>query len=268
MKLATQSKSVPLVQYLMTLGFRERLDHDDFADLFICTGEVGDYPMTKFYLELGIDINVTNSYNETLFHVACCSPKDNVQFLKWLLKQGSDMNFVDGNGCNGFHNACLYGNLNIVKCLVEKGVDIKLTNFHGNTAFIYSCLESWEESKLDIIQYLLQKGIDVNLPGSCDETGLQILIDHLSTSKYVLRSLCILTLIEHGEVSLDEDISSDLLLLIKQRIVEITFMKDHIFQIFEEPVAETIIDFTMLPIQNTSLQNLLNFLDKFEQYSF
>jgi hypothetical protein len=74
--------------------------------------------------------------------------------------------------------------------------------------------------------------------------------------------LSILTLIEHGaQIPDEQNIPSGLLFAMKNRIIEITFIQDYIFQKFNTSIALIITDFTMLPIKNISLQNLMNFLD-------
>jgi hypothetical protein len=267
MRLATESKNVILVQYLMmSLGFRERLHCDDVADLLTCTGNTNDYKMAEFYLEQGVDINVTNCCSQSLFHVACTSPKDNVKFLKWLIQRGSDMNLVQQHGWNGLHYACFHGNLNIVKFLVEKGIDINQTTSWGMTGFDISCDNN---PNLEIMQYLFCEGYDINRP---DDDGLTVLecLDSsihscLTEQKTNTFCLCILFLIEQGGRISDEqlgDFSSEVRLAIKNRMIEITCMKDQIFERFTEPVAQIISDFTMLPITESTFQTILQILLK------
>jgi hypothetical protein len=267
-RLATESKNVTLVQYLMSLKFCEGFDHDDLdlAYSFMRTGELGDYEMTKFYLKLGIDINIKAHDGQTIFHFACCSIKDNVKFLKWLIKQGSEIKHLSDGSWNGFHYACSSGNFNIAKFLVEKGVfDINQTNTWGMTGFHYICKGY---PNLEIIQYLIHKGCDINLTDEHGCTALEIfnsfiLSDNATEEEINTIYLCMLFLIENkGQISDKQvyDLSSEVRLAIKNRLVEITYMKNQIFETFTEHVAQVICDFTMLPITNISLQTTLQIL--------
>ena len=48
---------------------------------------------------------------------------------------------------------------------------------------------------------------------------------------------------------------------IQNRIIEITFMKETLFQKWTGRIAQAITDFAMDPVTNTSLQNLSQFLN-------
>ena len=62
-----------------------------------------------------------------------------------------------------------------------------------------------------------------------------------------INCLCILFLLEHGGIMTDE-FHPEVHIAIKNRMVEITSMKDQIFQNFTGTIAQTISDFAMLPI--------------------
>jgi hypothetical protein len=81
---------------------------------------------------------------------------------------------------------------------------------------------------------------------------------------------CLLMLMEAGckvgetHISLETEFIS----IIKNRIIEITFMKKIIFEKWNGRIGQAITDFTMEPClcnQNTSLQNLSNLLNGYAQ---
>ena len=70
---------------------------------------------------------------------------------------------------------------------------------------------------------------------------------------------CILLLIEAG-AELDEIyVFEKLISAIQNRIIEITFMKEIIFEKWTGRIAQAITDYTMDSFTNTSLQNLSKF---------
>jgi ankyrin repeat protein len=129
--------------------------------------------MAKFFLELGVNINARNNMKETLFHVACSSNMDNVNFVKWLMNQNGEINLVNGDGWSGFHYACYNENLKIAKFLVESGVDVNQVTSHGATGVHLLCRK--EHPKFELIQYLCNNGYDINLCDAYGDTGLQAL---------------------------------------------------------------------------------------------
>lgn len=58
--------------------------------------------------------------------------------------------------------AAAYGNLEIVKMIVEKGADLNGRVAYGDVPLIKAA----ENGNIDIIRYLLEKGADVNMPNS------------------------------------------------------------------------------------------------------
>jgi len=72
-----------------------------------------------------------------------------------------------------------YGEPRIVKLLLEKGVDVGLTDKHGNTDLFYVCQDWYDEEKiqLQIVKYLVEAGSNVNLCGYTKQKKKQSLIE-------------------------------------------------------------------------------------------
>lgn len=78
-----------------------------------------------------IDVNAREDCGLTALHrAATVSPK----MVQMLLDGGADVNCVDQKGFTALHCAVLRGNLDIVRLLVERGVDKNARNFLGETA--------------------------------------------------------------------------------------------------------------------------------------
>lgn len=71
-----------------------------------------------------------------------------------------------------FIKACKDGNLEMVKLLIENGIDINHKNNHGNTGFISPCLCV----HLKIIELLIINSADINHKNNNGDNGLSIYI--------------------------------------------------------------------------------------------
>jgi len=181
--------------------------------------------------------------------------------VQFLVQKGFDMNSRNNDGNTGFHYACGRGNLNVVQFLVQKGFDMNVRNNNEETGFHDACLHG----NLNVVQFLLQQGVEgINEPHCHGKTALKYLINQrYDWSNKELFMPCILLLIESGaQMNENDDIFEDLISAIQNRIFEITFMKEIIFEKWTGRIAQAITDFTMAPFTNTSLQNLSQeFLD-------
>jgi hypothetical protein len=113
-----------------------------------------------------------------------------------------------------------------------------------------------------MIQFLLPGFHGINKRVFMNLTGLEILIKKRYYYAGVERFMpCILLLIEAGAELNNNYIFEELIFAIQNRIIEITFMKEIIFEKWTVRIAQTITDFTMDPFTNTSLENLSQVLE-------
>ena len=235
-------------------------ENETTADLtFYNACATGNLKVVKVYLsQSGFDMNIGDNIGRTGFHFACI--EGNLNVVEFLVHQGFDMNIGGANlGSTGFHWACSNGRLNVVQFLVQQGFDWNIRDNDGRTGFHYACFIG----RLNVVQFLVQKGFDgINDLGFNDETGLiRLMNQRYSLSDDKLFMPCILLLIEAG-AELDENyVFEELTSAIQNRIIEITFMKERIFEKWTGRIAQAITDYTMHSFTNTSLQNLSQFLD-------
>ena len=87
--------------------------------------------------------------------------KVDVDILKILVESGLDLSYVDSNGVGIFDEAMNYNDLKFIKYMVEeKGCDPSVTNRKsGFTPF----MQAVSYGHLEIVKYLLQKGIDISM---------------------------------------------------------------------------------------------------------
>jgi ankyrin repeat protein len=90
-----------------------------------------------------------------------------------LLYNGDTETSEDGN--TALMLACMPGNYQMVKSLIENGADINITQRRGNTALLYAC--NGEDNLSKIIKLLIEKGTNVNVMSSSCGSPLSI-VEH------------------------------------------------------------------------------------------
>jgi ankyrin repeat protein len=252
------SGNLNIVQFLLEQGFDMNLSEHKMTG-FQMSCFSGNLNVVQFLLEQGLDITQGDIDRNTGFHVACFG--GNLNVVQFFLEQGFDMNFSNDNGGTGFHAACFRGNLNVVQFLLEEGFDMNLSNNNGGTGFTAACFAG----NLEVLQFLLQqgfKGINKRVGPFDGISCLNVLIsDRHDHANDELSMPCILLLIEAGAELNKNYVFEELIPVIQNRIIEIMFVKEIIFEKWTERIAKVITDFTMDPFTSKSLQNLSQFLD-------
>jgi len=77
----------------------------------------------------------------------------------------------DGNECTVLMHACELGALNTIEALIDKGADPRKTDTDGDTAAAYA-IDSDDTNDTAILELLKNKGVDLNLPNFKGETVL------------------------------------------------------------------------------------------------
>jgi len=239
--------------YLDVQGF----DTNAFDNLNGITGfhyacQFGKLNVVQFLVQQEFDMNVRDNSGKNGFHLAC--GRGNLDVVQFLVEHGFDMNVSSNDGCTGFHLACRNGRLNVVAFLLQNGFDMNIGNDIGETGFHRAC----HNGSFNVVQFLVQRGFEgINQLNVHGETGLTKLIRSrwlFSQSKPFIP--CLLLLIESGAQVDENYLFEELISAIQIRIMEITFMKQTIFEKWTGRIAQAITDFTISPVTNTSLQNL------------
>ena len=184
--------------------------------IMAASGGTGDYNTMRWLIEQGIDVNHRNERGATAVH--CASQRGNLDVLKFLkgictnidakkvvisatppsiFCQNFDLECVDKNGSNALiWGICDQGEIELVRSLLEEGLDINSSNAKKITAFHCAAFKH----KLVILKELHKKGADINaldkyhrnalhfavLGGSCAKTVkwlIEIKVDVMLTDE-------------------------------------------------------------------------------------
>jgi uncharacterized membrane protein YhaH (DUF805 family) len=106
-------------------------------------------------------LHTKDQYGETPLHWAVKN-KSNIEIVKYLIGQGTDINAKDNNNVTPLHRATRL-NVEIVKYLIEQGANINATTISGNTPLHWA---AWNNSNSEIIRYLISREATVNAPNN------------------------------------------------------------------------------------------------------
>ncbi|XP_063901840.1 uncharacterized protein LOC135121443 [Zophobas morio] len=125
----------------------------------------------EMLLDFGASINIVDKNNKNALHCASESPKDNRNIIKLLIEQGMDVNAQNGNGTTALQRACLHGVDENLEMLLDFGASINIADKNNKNALHYAS-ESWKDNRV-IMKLLIEKGMDVDAQNGNGTTALQ-----------------------------------------------------------------------------------------------
>mgnify|MGYP001564214648 FL=1 len=121
--------------------------------------------------------------------------KNNYKKIEEAFKEGADVNMKNDNGAWFFIVASGHGNARTVNVLLEKGIDVNITddyNFNNNTALSIAVINA----KYDVVELLIEKGADINKENNKGDTPL---IHAIRSEDYKMVQL----LLEHPYINIE-----------------------------------------------------------------
>lgn len=115
------------------------------------------YPeIAQFLIESGADLQLTDDRSRSTILMAACS-QDQVDFVKFLLAKGMDVNQQSAFGTTALTDAASHGNTTIAKLLIEHGADVNVrSKADGRTALHTAAADGY----LDFVILLLESDAD------------------------------------------------------------------------------------------------------------
>ena len=171
--LAIEKENLEMVKYLVENG--ADVNNEDHKSP-LASAKKNKCRDIEEYLKEKTDINVQLRF---------AGKTDNLLELEILISKGADIKSKDANGFTILELAATYGNLNVVKYLVEHGVDINAEDADAGI-LIYAS----QDGNLDMVKYLSDNGADINAMASNGWTALMQAADsgHLDIVTYLVEN--------------------------------------------------------------------------------
>ena len=114
--------------------------------------------MTKTLLAAKANTKIKNNFGDNAFFKAVSS--GNTELVRILLDAGVDINDKDKYNKTGLMNAITYGYDGIAELLINKCNDLNIADFNGESAVIYAV----KYNKLNLIPLMIEKGSEFKSP--------------------------------------------------------------------------------------------------------
>ncbi|XP_062573888.1 putative ankyrin repeat protein RF_0381 [Saccostrea cucullata] len=111
----------------------------------------GNLAILKFLLGKGFDIKTRGGDGKTVLHRCCMNGK--LDMCRFLIENYPHLLYIkDSIGVNILHAAAWGGNVDLLKFLLGKGLDIRVSSDEGKAVLHFCCING----KLDMCKYLVE----------------------------------------------------------------------------------------------------------------
>ncbi|SHI84656.1 Ankyrin repeat [Mesonia phycicola] len=174
---AAYSGNYPIVKYLVDHGADVNLkgSHGFGAITFAAYAGVEDKKIYDYLTKNGLSID-QEALNGATAILLIMQKLQDLSMINYFEKKGLDLHSKDEDGNGAFSYAAKGGNLEVMKALIKKGVDYKSKNKSGGNA-ILTASEGIRGAtpKLETFKFLVEKGIEPNIVNKAGETPVILL---------------------------------------------------------------------------------------------
>jgi len=127
--------------------------------------KIGATKLMEFILRTSFDMNATNNYGMTAWHLACINGKTETAQL--LIKSSKefdiDLNAKNNFGGTAWHLACYHGQTETAQLIIQSskdfGIDLYAKDDNGRTAWLLACIDG----KTETVQLLIKSSKNLAL---------------------------------------------------------------------------------------------------------
>lgn len=148
---------------------------DNKQNVLMIASTFNDKPyIIKYLIDKGVPINYCDKDENTAVSGAAMNP--NVNFIKMLVENGADLNFVNSIGSNALMIAASrQENVEVIKYLIENGLDVNATNVNGASALMFA---AGNNPNPQVVELLITAGADVFAEDNNGDNAYKIAKEH------------------------------------------------------------------------------------------
>lgn len=156
-------RMMPEAEPVMSRTVAQRLA----ADELIKASLEGDRLRVQILLGLGVSPDGRERLlGATALMIACLAGQ--TEIVRDLLDHGADLEIRDNDGRTALMEACMAGHTDSVTMLVEKGANVHVESRHGTTPLLAACMSGQPE----VVRVILECGADVTTANRYGKTPL------------------------------------------------------------------------------------------------
>jgi len=149
---------IDYIKKTYTLEDIEKAAYKNMTDFYRLIIYNGDINFLKYLIDIGVNIDYIDYYGDNIYIIAAMYGK--IKIMKYLEFIGFDINHKNTFGDNAYLIAVRNNKLNTMKYLTKRGINTNLINLNYDNDFILSL----KFDKLKIIKYLIDIGRDIYVP--------------------------------------------------------------------------------------------------------
>jgi ankyrin repeat protein len=118
-------------------------------------------------------VNIEDNYGRTVLLNAALY--GNIELVEWVIEKGANINHTDKNGYSALHFAAQENHTNVVKFLIEKNISLDIQDKNGNTP-AWVTIMYWNGGKnFDILQALIDANADLSLKNKANRAAIDMI---------------------------------------------------------------------------------------------
>ena len=143
----------------------------------------GQIDIVRMLLDNGSDVNERDNYRQTALAVA--SRNGELKVAEFLIERGANVNFRNVDGQTSLHSAIQAGNFDIVQLLLDHNADLNAITRNGNTPLDLATFYG----HFTIVELLLQCGANPNIQNGYGQTPRQeaLAFNHAQIAELLLK---------------------------------------------------------------------------------